>query len=418
MGNPVTPILTFLAGIGVVGLVLVYLLFMPEKAEKVAGWVSGIVAKVFRKVDRTAVAFKVQGAINSMRSELLKNAPDLIEKKLRIRWADVDEAEARLRDGECLVVMRRSENHEENMAHAVMAYLPKALLSRARPYLDKDRMRAADLVVAKALLSHDESPIGALPIFYEKHLDPARAESADLKTKIGELDELDLNGWLSRVLLAEYQVLGDALHPGEPDGFCVKDSEEFARWLHRLASRDPGDESSSLSYKGRYFRIAVIFVAQKDRFEREGLAPYRKRAKRCLYQEKFDAVYLMARDDNIAAVETLAEDLERDALVARTARYVYPLRQDFKKRKMNRDRAIIVCLRRRLAPGETPDDLSLDTSEDLADEGYEPTYEAGEIAAVGDANPPPSSGGEPGDAVAQIAPGVRIATSVALLGVS
>lgn len=392
MGDPVTPILTFLAGIGLVGVILVYLLFMPEKAERVGGWVSGFIAKVFRKVDRTAVALKVQGAINSMRAELLKNAPELIEKRLRIKWADVDEAEARLRDGECLVVMRRSEHHEENMAHAVMAYLPRAMLPRARPYLDKDRMRAADLVIAKALLSHDDSPVGALPIFYEKHLDPARDESAELKKKIGELDELDLNGWLSRVLLAEYRVLGDALHPGEPDGYCIKDSEEFARWLHRLACRAPGDKTASLTYRGRYFRIAVIFVAQKDRIEREGLAPYRKRAKRCLYQEKFDAVYLMARDDNIAAVEALAEDLEKDALVARTARYVYPLRQDFKKRKMNRERAIIVCLRRRLAPGETPDDLSLDTAEDLADEVYVPTYETGEIAAVGDANPPLSSG--------------------------
>lgn len=53
------------------------------------------------------------------------------------------------------------------------------------------------------------------------------------------------------------------LHPGEPDRVCVKDSEEFARWLHKLASRAPGDDTQSLSYKGRYVRAAVIFVATR-----------------------------------------------------------------------------------------------------------------------------------------------------------
>lgn len=108
-------ILGFVAGAGIFGVALVYLLLMPEKAEKVGGWLSGLVAGIWKSADKKAVALKVQGAINSMRAEQIKHAPDLIEKKLKISFTDVDEAEARLKDGECLVVMKRSDHHEANL---------------------------------------------------------------------------------------------------------------------------------------------------------------------------------------------------------------------------------------------------------------------------------------------------------------
>lgn len=378
---------TLLAALGgsavtVVLFVVVYVLVSPDKAEKIFGWIAGGIGHVFRRLDKTAVALKVQGAINSMRTEVLKNAPKLIEKKLRIRWANVDEAEARLQDGECLVVMRRSEHEADNLAHAVMAYLPKALLPNARQYVDPDRMRAADLIIAKALLSDANSPIGALTVFLDKHLAPARLESVDLKRKITELDEIDLNGWLTRVLLAEYQQMGHSLFPGEPDERCIKDAEKFAGWLHDLACRPPGDESKSLVYKGQYYRVAVIFVARREVLERSGITPYRKRAKRHLYTDRFDAVYLMARDQNIGAVEELADALQTDALIASADRFTYPLRADFKKRKLNREKGIIICLRRKQGPNEGPPEPMDDDVDDLAEVVYEPDYSTSEIDAV------------------------------------
>jgi hypothetical protein len=254
-----------------------------------------------------------------------------------------------------------------------MAYLPKALLPPARRYLDRQRMRAADLIVAKSVLSHEVSPAGALPVFFEKHLDPARAESEDLKEKIQQLDEIDLQGWLSRLLLQEYKLVGDQLYPRECDDTCSRDAEAFARWLSELAVRKPGSDTASLSYRGRYFRVAVIFVAIKDRLAEEGLRPYRRRAKRYLYQDRYDAVYVMARDSSIPAVEELADELEGDARVASVERYRYALGAGFKKRHdLDREEAIVVCLRRREAPGEGPPPPLDDEEDDLRDEVHEP----------------------------------------------
>jgi hypothetical protein len=337
----------FFTGIGVFGALAVYFLFFPEKVEVIAGWIFGLVGRCARCVDRTAIAYKVQGDVNTLRAEMQKDAPHLLERKLRVKWANVEEAESELRDGQVLVVMRPSQNRDENLAHAVMAYLPKALLCRARPYLDKERMHAADLVVAKALFARHQSGAGMLEMFFERHLGPARAESVTLREKIAELDGLDLEGWLTRVLLWEYQMLGLQLYPGAPDERCIEESEHLATWLYRLSTRRPGDDSAELTFRSRCFNVAIIFVARKELVEKHGLAPYRKRAKRYIYQEKFDSVYLMGRDMTIPSVQRVGAGLKNDALVAEVAEYIYPLRRDFKKRRLNRERAIVLCLRRR-----------------------------------------------------------------------
>lgn len=86
----------------------------PSKAEQVAGWFSALVAKVYRRADRTAVAFKVQGDINSAREELLDSVPDgLIDKPVKIKWAGATEAETLLREGEVIVCMERADHHEQ-----------------------------------------------------------------------------------------------------------------------------------------------------------------------------------------------------------------------------------------------------------------------------------------------------------------
>jgi hypothetical protein len=377
MGEVDKALVGFLLGLGgLISALVIYLLLMPEKAERVLKSVTRLAAMCAEAVDRTKVAHTVQRAVNARRVELQKDGPDLLEKKLKVRWAKADEAEAQLSNGEVLVVMRRSRHIQENIAHAVMAYLPKALLPLARPYFDKERMRAADLVIAKSLFAHEDGPAGALGVFVEKHLEPARAEGVVLKKKIVELDDLDLDGWLTRVLLTEYRHLGNQLHPGEPDEVCVQDGERLARWLHSLSARAPGDDTLTLTYSGDYFRVAIIFVARKELLEHRGLAPYRRRAKRYLYEDKLDAVYLMGRDETIASVQALADELERDGRVAAVTRYDYALRSDFKrKRKLDRDRAAVICLRRRQAADEPPPELADDDGDEFPVESHDPSRE-------------------------------------------
>jgi hypothetical protein len=372
----------FLIGIVVGGgsLALVGLLWAvnyPDKAEKIAGWFWMLVSMIWDKTDRKAVALKVQGDINGAREKLLESAPEgLIERKVKIKWAKAEEAEALLKDGEVLVCMEKAKHHEQNVANALMAFLPKTMISQARRYVDPARMRAADLIVAKGLLDQDGGKVGALDVFFRDHLDPARESGKDLKDKIEELDSVDLQGWLVRLVLAEYLRLGEELHPGEPDDEALREAEEFARFVYKLAAREPGAEDSSMGIKGRYFRVAVIFVGIKGRLLDEGLKPYRKRAKRYIYKGEYDAVYLMARDENSEAVEALADNLEKDGRVSSVTTFKYGLRADFKTRYgLSRERAIISCVRRRRVADAIPADVEAELQSVEADDLPEETWE-------------------------------------------
>jgi hypothetical protein len=356
--------------------VLFWAVNFPDKAEKVAGWIVALVSKIYKKADRTAVALRVQGTINEAREILMESAPEgLIERKIKIKWTGAREAEALLKDGEVLVCMEKADHHEQNVANALMAFLPKTMVPKARRYVDPARMRAADLIVAKGLLDQDGAKPGALNVFLRDHLDPARESGKDLKEKIDELDSIDLHGYLVRLLLGEYLRLGVELHPGEPDTEVVREAEEFARWLYQLSNREPGQDTS-MTFKGRYFRVAVIFVGIKERLVGEGLKPYRKRAKRYVYQDKFDAIYLMARDENMNAVKALADDLGTDGRVAEIQTYTYPLRADFKSRYgLDRDRSIISLIRRRRVADATPPEVERELASIEPGELPEETWE-------------------------------------------
>lgn len=357
--------------------VIAYVLLMPEKAQIISGWLWSLIASVLRRGDRKAVALRVQGHVNASTKQLLKDVPEgIIEGKLKIRWSDAAQAQSVLRDGEVVVFMQRSKHHEENVAHALMVYLPKAVLPRARRYLDKVTMEAVDLTVAKTVLRRSVDSQGVLDVFYEKHLDPACETDAALHQKVTEMDEIDLHGWLMCVLLPEYRRLGNQLHPAIPDVRCRADAEAFARWLHRLAAREPGDENHPLSYEGSYLRVAVVLVAVSKKLEKHGTEPYRKYAKSLIYSGNYDAVYLMARDRNIWAVNEIIGKLGTDGRVDSSSYKEFQLRSDFAKRKLSRNRAIIACL---VPHGVRSVDRTLD--EDLGEVEVERFDPADEIRA-------------------------------------
>ena len=344
-------------------LLCAYVLLMPEKVEKISGWLWSGVSAVFRRGDRRAVALRVQGHVNSCTRHLLKHMPEgTVEGKLKLRWSTSEEAQSLLRDGEVVVFMQRSRHHEENVAHALMVYLPKAILPRARRYLDGTTMEAVDLTLAKIVLGRSAAERGVLDVLYEQHLDPACEADAELSKKVVEMDEIDLHGWLLRVLLPEYRRLGNQLHPSEPDARSRADADSFARWLHDLAARKPGDVKKPLSYEGSHLRVAIVFVAHWEKLEKQGVEPYRKRAKSLIYSGKYEAVYLMARDRNMWAVKEIVAKLQNDGRVDATSVFEFRLRPDFAKRRLNRVHAIVACI---TPHGSIPVDQPLD--EDLGE---------------------------------------------------
>jgi hypothetical protein len=57
-------------------LIVFYVVMNPDKAEKIAGWVWRGITQLVGLGERKAVAFSVQGDVNSARADLAKNVPD------------------------------------------------------------------------------------------------------------------------------------------------------------------------------------------------------------------------------------------------------------------------------------------------------------------------------------------------------
>lgn len=382
---PADQVRNLLLGLGLPTLAVVsilYVLLFPERAKVIAGWLWSLVGLVWQIADRRAVALRVEGDVNSTRERLLRDAPaDLLEGEMQIHWADAEEAEGKVRRGDVVVFMRRSRHHDENVANAVMAYIPNAVLRTARRYLPADTMRAVDLTVARAFLTSREDPHAALQVFFDRHLSPARTDE-NLRQKLRQMDDIDLHGWLTRVLIAEYRRLGDQFFPGEaPEGFA-SEAEEVAGWLHSLATRPPGTQEGSLIYRGRLFRIGVIFVAASGRLEREGFGPYRRRLWRNFSTERCDLVYLMARDQNIPALRELAKQLVGDRVTGRLPACEYRLRSDFRARLLNKDRALCIPLHRAAVDEDRIDVRDEDLTTELLAQVFDPASVASTLSAV------------------------------------
>lgn len=350
--NDLVPLLWKLGPIGIAVCIVIYVFLNPDKAEIWGSWAWRLIGLVFRSADKRAVAYRVQGEVNAATAKLFKSAPaGMVEGKLKINWTTAADLPAVVRNGEVVVFMQRSDQRERNVAKATMLYVPKAIVPRARPYVDPTIMEAVDLVVAKSILAEDDENIGVLDTFFRDYLDAAMASSSGLRERLEEIDEIDLQGWLTRVLLREYLCLGRDLYPAPAQDSWFRETEAFARWLHRLATKKPGD-FGSLDYRGPLLSVGVVFVAERQRLAIHGIDIYRKRVKRLLYAEKLNAVYLMGRDDNISTVKHLLDLLRSDAMIASIDEHEYGLRRDFNARKaMNKERAIIVTLRRRQKEG-------------------------------------------------------------------
>jgi hypothetical protein len=346
--NELVRLLWRLGPIGIAALVVAFVYLNPDQAQIWGSWAWRLIGLVFRSGDKKAVAYRVQGEVNSATTRLFKSAPDgVVEGKLKIKWTTAEDLPSVVRNGEVVVFMQRSDQREQNVAKATILYVPKAIVPRARPYVDPTIMEAVDLVVAKSILAEDDENIGALDTFFRDYLDAAMAASDNLRERLGEIDEIDLQGWLTRVLLREFLYLGRDLYPAPAQDSWLRETEAFARWLHQLATKKPGD-FGSLDYRGPLLSVGVVFVAERARLAIYGLDIYRKRVKRLLYIEKLNAVYLMGRDDNIATVKRLLDLLRSDAMIASIDEHEYGLRRDFKARKsLNKERAIVVALRRR-----------------------------------------------------------------------
>jgi len=228
----------------------------PEKVEKWVSMATRLVAFASGRAARTHMATDIQSTIDAQRKKL-NTHEEIAPYGVSIKWSNADEVQTDLKENRILIMMRPYTSQARNLAHVVSVYVPKALLPKARKYVEPNLMCGIDHVVSKSVL---ESNTSALEYYTGEVMSKIGHEA---RSYVVMMDEVHRNGALTRVVLPELKRL-TILYPQEPDETVFADSEELARVVHGFVTKKAGVDVSP-SCMGHHIRMAIVPVARPEK---------------------------------------------------------------------------------------------------------------------------------------------------------
>lgn len=149
----ITTILGLIGGISFLGLVIVYLLFFPEKAKLIQASITQLFGRISFWARKSTLKNRVEGSCDAAIKEFQKELPDISIPNLIVEWVDSDNFDTRVKDKEAVVLLRYSNNDTLNIVTATTAYVRDAFLINAKPYLSESFRQGLDLSIIRFVLS-------------------------------------------------------------------------------------------------------------------------------------------------------------------------------------------------------------------------------------------------------------------------
>ncbi len=326
----------------IAGLLLVYFLIRPEKLEIWSSHFSRAFSYVSKRAEQATVSREIQGHVNSFKRVLDKDFPGIMPYGMKILWMKTTTPEAFLKDEEIVVTMRHHTNRDKNITTALLAYTPKALIPKARQYVEQELLKSIDFAFIRKLLMNQGYDT-ALNDFVETIAQPALQTSPRLQTYSILVDDIDARGYLTRILLSEFLGLADKLYPRPAPAEVFDEGIRFAAFLHDIVTKERMEEVP-LVFEGRYMKVAIVLVARRGKLDAYGLLPYIKMTEKHLRRE-YDAVYLCGWGHNVRGTEQLGSAFKSHIDVEKIEKSGYIIRKPDSRTPSN-----AVCIR--LTPKE------------------------------------------------------------------
>lgn len=282
-----------------------------EWMESWASTVLKLFAWAFRSAERGTVALDIQSQFESITKRINHEVEDAIPYSVKIAWITETTPETFIREGRVVVRLHYHTHRARNIVNAYLAFLPKALIPIARPYIDPRVLRGIELIVGKSTLT----PLGddVLSVFINDVLTPALAGDDRLRDMCLALERVDGKGLLTRVMLREFLRLGLSYYPRIAPAELVRETVEFMTFLDDLARRQRGQQVL-LTFRGRHLRVAIVLVAKAEVFGPFGVTPYIQRAVRNA-RLGVHTIYFMGWGHNVDAVRQVARSLHESYLI-------------------------------------------------------------------------------------------------------
>lgn len=293
-----------LSPLGLVGVVLIYILLLPNQAKTILGWLVSIFGRVSFWARKSSVKNTLEGSCELALTDFRKSVPDMSIPKLQVEWVENDNVRSQVRNGEVIVPLSFSKDNTANIVKATTAYVRDSFLPHAKPFLSYSFRNSIDLSVIKLILlqiPHNNK------FAFSRFIEENRANLSAHQAVMNKIAQIDDAGLFTRLMVRELDGFGNHLLGRIPNEEYEKEGDDFLEFLYQIATREP-EEYTRLSFNKPDIKVGILLVAKKETYYNAGLKPYFKRIQQG-FALGVDTFYLLAREDKIEILDKVVNGL-------------------------------------------------------------------------------------------------------------
>ncbi len=290
--------------VGLLIILLLWVLFLPDSAKQVTGWIYQFLGWIFMSFRKRAIKIRIENSCDKSIKKVAQELPELDIPNLSINWVKGESLDTIFKEGKAIVKMKFSSDQTQNIIRATAVFVRDAFLKHSKPYLNPVFRRAIDFSVTRKLLLHQHSNRKNI---VSQYLEENISELESIRENCTMIEEIEDNGLFTRILIRELDSFGTRLFGRTPTVEHSVEADNFLKFLYDIAIREP-DDVTTLSYPKTTIKVAVILIAKLETYTQHGLDAYLRRIKLGI-EKGIETFYLLARDDKVDILKSVAKEL-------------------------------------------------------------------------------------------------------------
>jgi len=240
----------------------IYYLKNPEKFEKLVALLSKFFKFLCKRFDYSYIKFDLQGKINDYIKIVSKKVIHLDINKVNIKWISPSEIDKKsfIKDGTLILRMQKSENQNENIVNASMAFISFGFLKKAKSYIAKYQRESIDLYACYDLLRNEKSDI--LDQFVQDFL-KEKLDNHKIADFFEKYDDINKAGIFYPVFIQELTFLGEKVFAKKRESEKIyEEVRNLVHYLFHYAHRRLKEDIIE-DFNGNYCKFSIRIIGKR-----------------------------------------------------------------------------------------------------------------------------------------------------------